>query len=285
VCVSGGEERRSASSTSRTATPVACSVHRCTDTDERAWHAGGRPDSHGPPFPVTRRHSRHPPLNNLILRQLSGRECETLLADATYVDLPDGYEFVRAGDAISSAYFPDTGVISRIGVMTTGHQVAVGAVGCEGMIGAGVLFGMRKWPLSSVVLVRSSGHLLPSNSFRRRFQESVVLQRATLAHLGRQMRELTTTAACNRVHSNRQRLARWLLITTGKAQQQSLPVTHEALAQMVGGPRHAVTVALNDLRARGAIAHLRGRIEILDRGLLIAQACECYAAWMESAGG
>jgi CRP-like cAMP-binding protein len=201
-----------------------------------------------------------------------------LLAGADYVDLPDGHAVIGAGDRLSSAYFPDTGVIYRISVMTTGHQVAVGAIGCEGMIGAGVLFGVRRSRLPSVVLVQSSGYLIPSQRFLQHFHESVVLRRATLAHLGRQMCELTTAAACNRVHSSRQRLARWLLITTDKAGQQSLPVTHEALAQMVGGPRHAVTVALNELRAKGAIAHLRGRVDILNRGMLIAQACECYRA-------
>jgi len=72
------------------------------------------------------------------------------------------------------------------------------------------------------------------------------------------------------------RLARWLLMMTDKADERSLPVTHDVLAQMVGGPRHAVTVALNELRAKGAIAHLRGRLEILNRSLLIAHACECY---------
>ena len=82
--------------------------------------------------------------------------------------------------------------------------------------------------------------------------------------------------ACSRVHSHRQRLARWLLLTMDKAQQSSLHVTHDVLAQMVGGPRHAVTVALSELRARGAIAHLRGRVDICDRELLVRQACECY---------
>ena len=53
-------------------------------------------------------------------------------------------------------------------------------------------------------------------------------------------------------------------------------MTHETLALMVGGPRHAVTVALKDLRAKGAIAHLRGRVEIVKRSVLIAEACECY---------
>jgi CRP-like cAMP-binding protein len=79
------------------------------------------------------------------------------------------------------------------------------------------------------------------------------------------------------VHSHRQRLARWLLTTTDKARQPWLAITHEALAQLVGGPRHAVTVAVNELRAKGAIVHLRGRIDVFDRSALIAQACECYA--------
>jgi CRP-like cAMP-binding protein len=218
------------------------------------------------------------PVRNLILRQLSVPDRDLLLAGAEYVDLHDSQALARAGDRITTVYFPDSGVISRISEMTTGHRVAVASIGPEGMIGAGVLFGMRQSPLSSVVLVQSSGYLVPSDTFQRRFQASETLQRATLLHLGRLMRELTTAAACNRVHSHRQRLARWLLVTTDKARQQSLPVTHEALSQMVGGPRHAVTVGLNELRTKGAIAHLRGRIEILHRGILIAQSCECYGA-------
>ena len=217
-------------------------------------------------------------VRNLILRQLPADEREQLLAGAEYVELPDSHAFARAGDPISAAYFPESGVISRISEMTTGHHMAITAVGREGMIGAGVLVGMRQAPLSSVVLVRSTGYLLPSETLQRRFQASDTLQRATLAHLGCLMRELATAAACNRVHSHRQRLARWLLVTTDKARQPSLPVTHDALSQMVGGPRHAVTVALNELRTKGAIAHLRGRIEILNRAVLMAQACECYAA-------
>jgi CRP-like cAMP-binding protein len=128
------------------------------------------------------------------------------------------------------------------------------------------------------VLLESRGYRLSADRFRGIFQQSEPLRRVTLAHVGRRMRELRTAAACNRVHSHRQRLARWLLVVTDKAMQQSLPVTHEVLAQLVGGPRHPVTVALNELRAKGAIAHLRGRVDILKRSVLIAQACECYAA-------
>ncbi len=110
------------------------------------------------------------------------------------------------------------------------------------------------------------------------FRDSEDLRRIALAYVGGRVGELTTSPGCNRVHSHRQRLARWLLIATDKAQLRSLPVTHEALAQMVGGPRHAVTIALHQLRTRGAIAYLRGRVDVLKRSALVEEACECYGA-------
>jgi CRP-like cAMP-binding protein len=213
-----------------------------------------------------------------MLLQLPARDREMLLLESEYLDLPVGDSVARAGDRISTVYFPDAGVISLVSEMTTGHQVAVAAVGEEGMVGLGAVLGISHYPQSLIVLLESRGHRIPAERFRSAFQQSENLRRVTLAHLGRRMRELRTAAACNRVHSHRQRLARWLLVITDKATQQSLPVTHDALAQLVGGPRHAVTVALNELRAKGAIAHLRGRIDVLKRPVLIAQACECYAA-------
>src|SRR5204863_7263391 len=137
--------------------------------------------------------------------------------------------------------------------------------------------GRRQYPYASVTLVPSHGYRVAADRFRRAFEESDAVRQITLGYLASQMSELTAVAACNRVHSHRQRLARWLLITTDKAQQPWLPVTHDALAQMVGGPRHAVTVALNELRTKGAISCLRGRIDVLKRPVLIREACECYS--------
>jgi len=221
---------------------------------------------------------KHAALKNHILRQLTASDRETLLAEADYIGLPVGETFTSVGDPISTAYFPDSGVISLVSEMRTGHQVAVAAVGAEGVVGVDAIFGIRHYPHSSVVLLGSRGYRLAADRFRRVFQQSETMRRATLAHVGDRMWELATAAACNRVHSYRQRLARWLLITTDKARQPSIPITHETLAQMVGGPRHAVTVALSELRAKGAIAHLRGRIDILQRSVLVEQACECYVA-------
>jgi CRP-like cAMP-binding protein len=129
-----------------------------------------------------------------------------------------------------------------------------------------------------VSVVECHGVRVCADRFRCVFERSDLLRHATLGALGRGFVELTTVAACNRVHSHRQRLARWLLLITDKAGQRSLRVTHDTLAQMVGGPRHAVTVALNDLRGDGAITYRRGTIDIGKRSVLMARACECYLA-------
>jgi len=56
-----------------------------------------------------------------------------------------------------------------------------------------------------------------------------------------------------------------------------LPLTHEVIATMLGGPRHAVSIVLHELRDTGAIEYQRGRIRILDAARLGAHACECYS--------
>jgi CRP-like cAMP-binding protein len=201
-----------------------------------------------------------------------------LLADAQRVRLPAGSTLARSGDDISSTYFPDAGVISLVREMASGRQVAVAAIGREGLLGIGPLLDQSLHTHRLVAVVDSHGYRLAIERFRHAFERSEPLRRLTLRAVGRILIEVATTAACHRLHSLHQRLARWLLITTDKAGQQSLHVTHDMLSQLVGGPRHAVTVALNDLRVAGAIENARGQIDISRRTLLIAHACECYVA-------
>jgi len=246
-------------------------IHGC-DTLRASDERSDRSDPAGDVFSISPGSSS----GNHILRQLPPAERERLLAACQQVRFQAGSIVARAGDAITSAYFPDSGVICAMNEMTTGHQLAMVAVGREGVIGLGPLFSVSHYPQRLVAVVDSAGCRVPGPLLIEMFQRSGVIRQITLAHVGRMIAELTVTAACHRVHSHRQRLARWLLITTEKAEQRWLQVTHETMAHMVGGPRHAVTMALNDLRAKGAIAHLRGRIAIVKPSVLVKQACECY---------
>jgi len=207
---------------------------------------------------------------------LSNRERAALLAGAEYVVLPAGQTLARSGDAVTTAYFPDRGVIAWISEMATGHHVGVASVGAEGVVGINRIVAIPRHPYHIVALLESAGHRLPVDALQRTFEECEAFRASVLAQIGRQLLEVSSLVACSRVHSHRQRLARWLMTMSDKAQKASLPVTHEVLAQLVGGPRSAVTVALREFSARGAITRVRGRVEILNRSALTRQACECY---------
>lgn len=214
---------------------------------------------------------------NTLLAELPLADWKALERHAECVVLPTGTTLGLPDAPISTVYFPNSGVASVVGTLPSGQHVAVAAIGKEGFVGAGVLFGART-PYWTVVHVESTGYRIPADAFLRAFDESEALRRLTLAHLGRIFRDLAQSAVCNRFHSHHQRLARWLLVTVDKSGQRSLDLTHDFIAQMVGGPRHAVTAALNHLKASGAIDGSRGRIDVLDAEQLARQACDCYRA-------
>jgi CRP-like cAMP-binding protein len=220
---------------------------------------------------------RHETPHNHVLRQLPPAVRKSLLEGAEYVTLPVGHALARVGDPLTNGYFPDDGLLSLISEMTTGHHVAIATLGVEGMLGIGAILGLTHHSCSPVTLVTSHGYLIATHRLLGIFEDSENLRQVALAYIGGRLTDLATTAACHRVHSLRQRLARWLLIATDKVQQQSLPITHDTLAQMVGGPRHAVTVALQQLRRQGAIVHRRGHVDVLRPSVLMQEACECYA--------
>jgi len=219
----------------------------------------------------------HDAPKNHLLRQLPPNVRKSLLDGAEYLTLAVGQAFAQVGDPVTIGYFPDDGLTSLISEMTTGHHVAVATVGIEGMLGIGAVLGLKHHLCSSVTLVTSRGYHIPAKRLLGVFNDCEEMRQVALAYLGELLTELSITAACHRVHSLRQRLARWLLVATERVQQQSLPITHDALARMVGGPRHAVTVALQQLGRQGAIIHRRGHIDVLRPSALIQEACECYA--------
>lgn len=213
---------------------------------------------------------------NQILAALQPDEWANLRAAAEHVSFPLGHTLFHPSTAGTTVYFPDTGVISVVDVLEDGHNVEVAAVGREGLCGIARLVGIERMPFWLIVQVPSSGFLIQKDSFRQLFEGSDPLRRLLLAHFARLTVQLARSASCNRFHTHRQRLARWLLVLMRKSEQCAFEMTHEFIAQMVGGPRHAVSAVLNELRALGAITYLRGRIEVVDRSRLIACACECH---------
>jgi hypothetical protein len=90
------------------------------------------------------------------------------------------------------------------------------------------------------------------------------------------LKQLQLGAACNALHPVGARMARWLLHLRDRIDNDVLPLTQEALSQILGVRRTTVTLLMRTLRASGAIrSDRRGLIEI-DRSRLVAAACECH---------
>jgi Mn-dependent DtxR family transcriptional regulator len=73
-----------------------------------------------------------------------------------------------------------------------------------------------------------------------------------------------------------QQLCRWLLLSLDRLSGNSLDMTQDLIASMLGVRREGVTEAAGRLQRDGLIQYSRGHIEVLDRARLEQNVCECY---------
>jgi CRP-like cAMP-binding protein len=83
--------------------------------------------------------------------------------------------------------------------------------------------------------------------------------------------------SCNAVHPVEARCCRWILSMHDRMEQDTLPLTHEFLAEMLGVQRSSVSVVTRTLQTAGLIQQSRGSITVTDRPGLEEVACECYS--------
>jgi CRP-like cAMP-binding protein len=213
---------------------------------------------------------------NLILAQLPDAEYETLAKSLVPVDLPLHMRLSEPNEPIEYAYFLNSGLISTDALTEKGESVEVGVIGREGFAGLPALLDQPQMSHSVLMQGIGEGFRIRSSILREQFVKGGMLQRMvhTFAYL--QLVQVTQSVLCNRMHEVDARLARWLLTSADRMESESLNLTQEFLAQMLGVQRSTVTVAAGDLQRAGLIGYSRGKIHILDREKLTATACECY---------
>jgi CRP-like cAMP-binding protein len=90
------------------------------------------------------------------------------------------------------------------------------------------------------------------------------------------LEQVMVSGACNGAHDVKQRLARWLLVMRDRSDDDTLPITQDLLAAMLGVQRPTVTLAAGELERAGLIKRGRRRVTITDRKGLMKASCECY---------
>jgi CRP-like cAMP-binding protein len=146
------------------------------------------------------------------------------------------------------------------------------------MLGTPLAMGVRQTPHRAIMQIPGSALRLPSEMLGQVLSEAPGFQRLLSRYVMVRGMEIAQIAACNRLHAIEQRLARWLLVCQDRVESNSLPVTHELLAQMLGTGRPSVSLAAGMLQRAGLIENLRGSLKVLNRRGLENSACECYRA-------
>src|SRR5207302_10473616 len=201
------------------------------------------------------------------------------------VEMPQYKILYDQGEKIGNAYFPNEGMVSLVVLVHDGRSVEVGITGCEGIVGAPLAFGFEKAPMRAIMQIKGKGLRIPSSTLEETFHRAPCLKALIERYVMMQQLQVAQLAACNRLHDMEQRLARWLLMCQDRIDSESLPLTHEFLAQMLGSGRPTVSLAAADLENAGLIKNMRGTIRVLNRKSLEEAACECYGVIQHFNGG
>jgi CRP-like cAMP-binding protein len=215
-------------------------------------------------------------LRNKLLAKLSRIDLELLTPHFVPVQLSQGAILAETNDEIDQVYFPLSGMISLVVVMSDGKAIETATVGRDGVLGAAAGFGLYRSRVRCVVQMQTSALRISAAQFRKAVAVSKGLAALCIAENEMLLAQARITAACNALHKIEARFARWLLQTSVITDSDIITLTQEFLSEMLGVRRTSVTEVASKLQAAGIIAYSRGVIRIIDRHSLEAASCECF---------
>ena len=221
-------------------------------------------------------HLSSPPNENHILARLPQGDYERLRSNLEPIKLQLGQVLQEAGALIEHVYFPVNAMISLISETSEGESVEVGVIGYEGMEGISLALGVDKSPHRAIVQFPDGAIRMRAEALRAEFNRAGALHDLLLRFTQGLLLQTSQVAACNRLHTLAERLARWILMSQDRCISVELPFTHEFLSLMLGVRRAGVTEAALILQTEGFINYHRGHIHITDRPGLETFTCSCY---------
>jgi len=210
------------------------------------------------------------------LSSLSPECLADLLLDAVAVGLPVKTYLYHSNELPKYVYFLTSGIASVVTRMRDGTMVEVELIGVGGIVGGLHLLGPAQTDSECFMQLEGTGLRVEFSRFKRAFRDSVEVRDAVLAFVQVQAYTLSQICACNRLHSAEARLARWLLMASDRTERDTLNLTQEFLAIMLGASRTTVTQVAHELQGQQLIEYRRGRIQITNRAGLEGAACFCY---------
>jgi CRP-like cAMP-binding protein len=205
------------------------------------------------------------------------RENANLQSALQLVTYPAGHVIYRQERPISHAYFPVAGALALTINMRDGAGCETTAIGNEGLVGLPLYYGLGFSPYTVVQQTEGRSYRMAAPAFLETIRRSPRLQKTMQRYCEYTLRFAHQTAACNTLHSIKQRACRWLLLVHDRAGTEQFALPQAILADMLGVRRQSISEVASWLRRKGLIEYRRGHITIVNRKKLEAAACcECY---------
>ncbi|THD72149.1 Crp/Fnr family transcriptional regulator [Phenylobacterium sp.] len=217
-----------------------------------------------------------PQVHNKLLASLAPDEYGLLAPHLAQIDLERGRLLYDPGDRVDVVYFPHDGVISLMTLMENGAAIESTTIGCEGALGLMAAVSPRQSLSRAIVQTPTRAARISAAQLHEAWEKSPRIRDLVDRHSEALYGHAIQSVACNALHSVEARFCRWLLTCHDRISNDTVALTQEFLADMLGVQRTTVTAVARALQANGAIRYRRGVVDIIDRSVLEQLACECY---------
>src|SRR6202049_942480 len=215
------------------------------------------------------------PRNRLLLA-LPTRDLKQLMPVLEHIRCQRGQVLMDADSSLEHVFFPDSGVVSVVAVYADGSVIEMATIGRAGCSGVQAIFGAKSSSVRLLVQIPGSAAKMSRAAFTRAMGSMPSFRGLMYAYVQAFLEQVMVSVACNGTHSLKQRLARWVLMMRDRSDEDTLPITQDLLAEMLGAQRPSITNAARELESASLIERGRRQITILDRQGLTKASCECY---------
>jgi hypothetical protein len=215
---------------------------------------------------------------NRILNSLPQNIFAAVEPHLKHTDLVFGAIVAETGQPVFQVYFPDTGVISLVVEMLVGDMIETAMVGRDGVVNGTSALDGKVALQRGIVQVAGAAHVITSDALRSLADEFGPLRSMLIRHEQVLFAQAQQSAGCNASHTVEARMCRWLLRIRDLTGADTMELTQEFLAQMLGVRRSSVSLVAGTLQKAGFIKYSRGNIHLLDIEQIESGACECYQA-------
>jgi len=213
---------------------------------------------------------------NRLLHALPNRILKRLMPELEHIRCASGQVLMEADRSLDYIYFPHSGVISVVAVYANGNTIEMATIGREGCSGVQALLGATMSSVRLLVQIPGGAAKMSRAAYTRALESMPAFRALMYDYVEAFLEQVMVSVACNGAHSLTERLARWLLMMRDRGDDDTLLITQDILAEMLGAQRPSITNAARELQGAGLIERGRRQVTIIDRQGLTKASCECY---------